>query len=97
MFFFGLLTFGFHTVWLVILIAKKLSTGKTSNKYYTNFKLVFVVAELICLIFFIVRSQDTIEQSTKHEQQVELVTQNFDGRCTDENVKFDFDVDLSAY
>ena len=78
---------------LVILIAKKLRTGNTSNKYYASCKILFVVAELICLIFFIVRSQDTIEQSTKHEQQVELVTQNFDGRCTDENVQYDFGVD----
>ena len=23
--------------------------------------------------------------------------QNFDGRCTDENAKYEFDVDLSAY
>ena len=60
MFFFGLLTFGFHTVWLVVLIAKKFRNGKNSNKYYASAKMLWVVAELICLIFFVVRSQDTI-------------------------------------
>ena len=86
MFYFGLLTFGFHTVMLIILIAKKFKNGKNSNKYYAIVKLLLVVGELICLIFFVVRSQDTIDQSTQHETQVELVAQNFDGRCTDENV-----------
>ena len=65
---FGFLTFGFHTAWLVILIKKKRRTGNTSNKYYASAKMLWLVAELICLIFFIVRSQDTIEQSTEHEK-----------------------------
>ena len=56
-----------------------------------------VIAQLICLILFAVKSGDAISQAPEHEKRVELVVQNFDGRCTDENVSYDFDVDLSAY
>ena len=43
------------------------------------------------------RSTDAISQGPEHEKRVELVVQNFDGRCTDENVSYDFEFDPSAY
>ena len=56
-----------------------------------------VIAQLYCLILFVVRSGDAISQGPEHEKRVELVVQNFDGRCTDENVSYDFDFDPSEY
>ena len=38
-FFFGLIAFGYHTAWLIILIVKKRRSGNTSNKYYATLKM----------------------------------------------------------
>ena len=94
-----LFTFAYYGVWLGNLINFKCKRGENSNRCYVAFTLPVVIAQLVCLILFIVGSINAINQAAQHEKNVELVIQNFDGRCTDENVKYDFafDVNLSAY
>ena len=96
-FFCFLFTFVYYLFWLADLIARKCKRGENSSRCYVAFTLPVVIAQLVCLILFIVGSINAINQAPQHEKNVELVMQNFDGRCTDENVKYDFDVDLSAY
>ena len=49
------------------------------------------------LLPYITNPKDAINQSKSHEEELRIVVENFDGRCTDESTKFDFSVDYDAY
>ena len=53
--------------------------------------------EFMLVIMFLALSQDAINQSKDHIDQITLVAENFGGRCTDENTKYDFSIDYNAY
>ena len=56
-----------------------------------------LIPEVVLLLIFVILSIDAINQSSKHEEDLRIVLENFGGKCTDENTKFDFPVDLDKY
>ena len=98
LFIFACLQLAFHSIWLCVLTRKCQTSGKSSIKFYPALRLVFMTAELVCVVAWICLLVDAFSESGSrfNKENLRIVTENFDGRCTDVDTSHDFEYDFDA-